>query len=600
MAAVTRTPVLVVRQLPVSIQERDIVEIFSRFGQPTKISLLHDLDNSSDVNALAHFNSWSEAETAMEALNGTIPDVEGIDDVISVQYATPEDNLRSEEEANDAGISPKKVYLTRIGKYATDTDISELFSQYGSLEFVNVIRTKTGAAGCAFVQFSRWKDAEEAIRGLHESYIMHGCKQPMIVKFANAPRLRTRSGVGAKDPSDLQASHLKAKRGLYSRSRTSSRPTESAFVPMHQYSDQQQQMSYLLGSGFAISAPVSTYNYQLPSGPHPVTMTCGIIPIEATRQSFVGTRPRKSRARKTDEIRQASVLVNSRAFQPAKAPKLTVDPAHHDQETTSLEMHRPEMDGLNSEMSQMSVANPPLLTSENEDSADKSTTSSKDTTVADHTSIAKRDTKSMASQPSQVQRPRSTVSRQQGTPLVYPPPGLQYYYPSIPYFTPFQPGNGQYVPSTLTSNTLYPSSFPFWETGAALEAMRQSVNRPLPGTYGKLGYGVQDPSMYEHKLFIGQIPYDFNEHGLWDLFSPHGNILELAILRSKGVSKGCAFLTYSTRGEAEAAISNMNGRFVLNKQLVVKFADRKGEDASVASDRTTQTEVKVDTDDLET
>ena len=37
------------------------------------------------------------------------------------------------------------------------------------------------------------------------------------------------------------------------------------------------------------------------------------------------------------------------------------------------------------------------------------------------------------------------------------------------------------------------------------------------------------------------------EQDLWALFCPVGDILELAILRSQGRSKGCAFLTYATR-----------------------------------------------------
>ena len=102
-------------------------------------------------------------------------------------------------------------------------------------------------------------------------------------------------------------------------------------------------------------------------------------------------------------------------------------------------------------------------------------------------------------------------------------------------------------------------------------------------------------------------------HGAqWALFSPVGEVLELAILRSQGRSKGCAFLTYATRQQARrvgraaiglgcrcahaaaaagpppdpcprprppqalAAIHAFNGRPVAhNKRLVVKFADQK-------------------------
>lgn len=66
------------------------------------------------------------------------------------------------------------------------------------------------------------------------------------------------------------------------------------------------------------------------------------------------------------------------------------------------------------------------------------------------------------------------------------------------------------------------------------------------------------------------------EQDLWALFHPLGDVLELAILRSQGRSKGCAFLTYASKAQALAAINAFNGRPVgPTKRLVVKFADQK-------------------------
>lgn len=92
----------------------------------------------------------------------------------------------------------------------------------------------------------------------------------------------------------------------------------------------------------------------------------------------------------------------------------------------------------------------------------------------------------------------------------------------------------------------------------------------------RLGRGVTDPSVYAHKLFIGQIPFEATEHDLWPVFSPLGDVLELSVLRSQGRSKGCAFLTYATESQAQAAIAAFHGRSIGNsKKLVIKFADQK-------------------------
>jgi len=97
----------------------------------------------------------------------------------------------------------------------------------------------------------------------------------------------------------------------------------------------------------------------------------------------------------------------------------------------------------------------------------------------------------------------------------------------------------------------------------------------------KLGLGVTDPSVYAHKLFVGQVPFDATEYDLWQLFAPCGDILELTILRKSGMSKGCAFLTYATRRQAIDAITAHHGRDLTDsKRLVVKFADHKPAPAS--------------------
>lgn len=66
------------------------------------------------------------------------------------------------------------------------------------------------------------------------------------------------------------------------------------------------------------------------------------------------------------------------------------------------------------------------------------------------------------------------------------------------------------------------------------------------------------------------------EEGLWNLFAPIGQVLELYILRNNNQkSRGCAFVTYASKELAEQAITQLNGRpMPSGKTLVVKYADR--------------------------
>lgn len=88
-----------------------------------------------------------------------------------------------------------------------------------------------------------------------------------------------------------------------------------------------------------------------------------------------------------------------------------------------------------------------------------------------------------------------------------------------------------------------------------------------------------DHASQHFKLFVGQVPMEASEQELWTLFSPIGEILELYMLRNNqtGRSRGCAFVTFSSRTLAQKAITQLNGRQVgrgTQRQLVVKFADR--------------------------
>lgn len=83
-----------------------------------------------------------------------------------------------------------------------------------------------------------------------------------------------------------------------------------------------------------------------------------------------------------------------------------------------------------------------------------------------------------------------------------------------------------------------------------------------------------------HKLFIGMIPKLASEDEIRHVFAQFGDIDEIYILRNQisGQSKGCAFLKFSERDAALAAISHVHEQYTMeggNSALVVKFADSR-------------------------
>lgn len=64
----------------------------------------------------------------------------------------------------------------------------EVFSKFGVVENINILKSRGIHAGCAFVQFAKWTSCEAAIEALHEKMVMPGCEHTLVVKFADAKR----------------------------------------------------------------------------------------------------------------------------------------------------------------------------------------------------------------------------------------------------------------------------------------------------------------------------------------------------------------------------------------------------------------------------
>lgn len=78
-------------------------------------------------------------------------------------------------------------------------------------------------------------------------------------------------------------------------------------------------------------------------------------------------------------------------------------------------------------------------------------------------------------------------------------------------------------------------------------------------------------------IYVGNIDKRINENHLQRLFNRFGTILRICQPNNNmSNSNYCyAFVEYETSASSEAAISNINGKLLLGKHLVVKFATTK-------------------------
>ena len=76
------------------------------------------------------------------------------------------------------------------------------------------------------------------------------------------------------------------------------------------------------------------------------------------------------------------------------------------------------------------------------------------------------------------------------------------------------------------------------------------------------------------KIYVGNLPLQITESDLQTHFSQAGDVVSVKILKDHqtGQSRGFAFVEMSTRREAQKAVSMLNKRSFMEKELLVKEA----------------------------
>ncbi|HRZ85841.1 MAG TPA: RNA-binding protein [Candidatus Paceibacterota bacterium] len=87
-------------------------------------------------------------------------------------------------------------------------------------------------------------------------------------------------------------------------------------------------------------------------------------------------------------------------------------------------------------------------------------------------------------------------------------------------------------------------------------------------------YDCKECKEMSKRLYIGNLPFSVTNDALKQLFSEYGEISESGVVVNKfnGRSKGFGFVTVSDDSQAEKAISEMNGKEVEGRAIVVTEA----------------------------
>jgi CUG-BP- and ETR3-like factor len=170
---------LFVGQIPLEILEDELQTYFSPFGALKEVSIIRDpLSGLSRGCAFVTFVDKSAADAAVEALHNVVH-LPSSPNPLQVRFAeTPLDR-------------ENKVFVGMLPKTFTEHDLSSMFSVFGDLKEIHIIRSQDGSPkGCAFVKYFNKDAAAAAIAALNET-IPQGASRPIVVKFADTKKTRS-------------------------------------------------------------------------------------------------------------------------------------------------------------------------------------------------------------------------------------------------------------------------------------------------------------------------------------------------------------------------------------------------------------------------
>ncbi|CAL4893233.1 unnamed protein product [Urochloa decumbens] len=172
---------LFVGQVPKQMSEAELATMFSRVALVDEVTVIRD--RATRVSRGCCFlicPTREEADKAVTAYHNkhTLP---GASSPLQVKYADGE--LERLEHKLFVGMLPKNV---------TDAEMTDLFSQYGNIKDLQILRGSQQAskAGCAFLKYETKEQAVVAIEALNGKHKIEGSSVPLVVKWADTEKER--------------------------------------------------------------------------------------------------------------------------------------------------------------------------------------------------------------------------------------------------------------------------------------------------------------------------------------------------------------------------------------------------------------------------
>ncbi|KAJ0797132.1 putative RNA recognition motif domain, paraneoplastic encephalomyelitis antigen [Helianthus annuus] len=171
---------LFVGQVPKHMTEPQLIAMFKEFALVDEVNIIKDkATRASRGCCFVICPNREEADKAVDAFHNK-KTLTGASSPLQVKYADGE--LERLEHKLFIGMLPKNV---------SESEVSALFSQYGTLKDLQILRgSQQTSKGCAFVKYETKEQAVAAIEGLNGKHKMEGSTVPLVVKWADTEKER--------------------------------------------------------------------------------------------------------------------------------------------------------------------------------------------------------------------------------------------------------------------------------------------------------------------------------------------------------------------------------------------------------------------------
>ncbi|KAJ3683775.1 hypothetical protein LUZ60_014002 [Juncus effusus] len=171
---------LFVGQVPKHMTEEQLLSLFKEVAIVDEVNIIRDKTTKTSRGCCFLIcPSREEADKAVTAYHNkkTLP---GASSPLQVKYADGE--LERLEHKLFIGMLPKTV---------TDEELSDLFSKYGNIKDLQILRgSQQTSKGCAFLKFETKEQALAALEALNGKHRMEGSNVPLVVKWADTEKER--------------------------------------------------------------------------------------------------------------------------------------------------------------------------------------------------------------------------------------------------------------------------------------------------------------------------------------------------------------------------------------------------------------------------